>query len=251
MSIPKSIPKLIITIFIPTCCLLVAGCAHLAGSDPAGAQSPASHIADAYGVGNFDRIEAVRFTFHVAKQGKEIQRQWHWEPKTDTVTYRGKSPDGSWIEHTYVRSRMQAGQNDLNAQIDHWFVNDQYWLLFPLHLAWDKGIEILDEGMQPLPIAPGEALRLVVKYPAGVGYTPGDIYELYYGQDYLVKQWIYRKSASPQPTLVATWEKHAKAGPIVFALDHKGADGNFRQWFSDVAVKTVSDSTWQVPTELR
>jgi len=243
--------KLILTVFIPICCLLAVGCAQFRGSAHADARNLASKIAKAYGIEHFDKIEAIRFTFHVAKQGTEVSRQWQWEPKTDTVVYVGQAPDGSYVERTYVRSELKEGQLDIKYKIDQWFINDQYWLLFPLHLVWDKDIELADDGIQPLPIPPGEARRLVVKYPSGVGYTPGDIYELYYGQDDLIKQWIYRKGGSQQPTLVATWEKYAKAGPLVFALDHKGADGKFRQWFSDVAVRTVSGDNWQTPTELK
>ncbi len=46
------------------------------------------------------------------------------------------------------------------------FFNDQYWLLFPLHVAWDHSSTVTDEGMQKLPLGEGSGERIVVKYPS-------------------------------------------------------------------------------------
>jgi hypothetical protein len=43
---------------------------------------------------------------------------------------------------------------------------------------------------------------------------------------------------------VTTWEDHRKAGPLTLSLDHKSADGKFRVWFTDVAVRVAGKPDW-------
>jgi hypothetical protein len=212
--------------------------------------SPANQVAEAYGISGFNQIEAIRYTFNVQINAKRIQREWMFEPKTDRVSFKGLDPKGKPIAHTYLRGEMFEGNQSLNRKVDKWYINDHYWLFFPFHLKWDTDIELSYSVMEPLPIPPGQTNRIIVQYPATGGYTPGDIYELYYGPDYMIKQWIYRKGGSPQPSRITTWEKHAKVGPIILALDHRSPDGKFRLWFSDVAVKLVNSDRWLTPVDV-
>ena len=62
-------------------------------------------------------------------------------------------------------------------------MNDNYWLIFPFHVYWDTSATVTDEGMQKLPLGKGSADKVVVKYPSGGGYTPGDTWTLYVGTD--------------------------------------------------------------------
>jgi hypothetical protein len=44
----------------------------------------------------------------------------------------------------------------------------------------------------------------------------------------------------------ATWADHKKAGPLLFALDHRGTHNGdpLHLFFSNVAVKLVGSNTW-------
>jgi len=86
-----------------------------------------------------------------------------------------------------------------------------------------------------------------VKYPADGGYTPGDTWDLYVGNDNRVEQFVYHRGGPKKPSLVtATWEGYKKAGPLLISTDHNGtADGNtLRIFISDVAVKLTGSETW-------
>jgi hypothetical protein len=66
-----------------------------------------------------------------------------------------------------------------------------------------------------------------VKYSGDVGYTPGDIWDLYVGKDNRVEYFVYNRGGSKPPSRVfATWAGYKKAGPILFSTEHRGfADG--------------------------
>jgi hypothetical protein len=101
--------------------------------------------------------------------------------------------------------------------------------------------------MQPLPLSNGSAQLVAVKYPSDGGYTPGDTWDLYVGNDNRVEQMVYHRGGPKKPSLVkATWEGYKKAGPLLVSTEHRGtADGNaLRLSFSDVAVKVMGSDEW-------
>jgi hypothetical protein len=132
-------------------------------------------------------------------------------------------------------------------EIDPAFFNDQYWLLFPLHLSWDSSAEVQETGKAKLPLGKGSASRIVVKYPSEGGYTPGDTWEIFVGADNRIEEFVFHRGGSKKPTVVvASWGDCKKAGPLLVSLDHHGTgDGNpLRVFFSDVSVKLVGSNTW-------
>jgi hypothetical protein len=132
--------------------------------------------------------------------------------------------------------------------VDPGFVNDQYWLLFPLHVYWDSSSDVQDKGMQKLPLGKGSARLVGIKYPSEVGgYTPGDTWELYLGKDNRVQQMAYHRGGPVKPSLViVTWAGYKKAGPLLISTEHRGtADGKAAHiFFSNVAVKLAGSDTW-------
>ena len=54
---------------------------------------------------------------------------------------------------TYLRSQLSSQPANVKDDIDPGFQNDNYWLLFPLHVYWDTSATVTDEGMQKLPWA--------------------------------------------------------------------------------------------------
>jgi hypothetical protein len=232
---------------------LVLGMLVLTTSSWAQKTPPISEqIAKAYGLDSFGQIEQIRYTFN-AEGAIKLSRTWVWEPKADRVSYEGKDKAGKPVKATYLRSQLSSQDASVKDEIDPAFINDQYWLLFPLHLSWDSSAKVEDMGTQKLPRGKGSAKRVVVTYPSGVGYTPGDIWELFVGNDNRIQEWVYRKGGSAKPTVIASWQDYKKAGPLLVSLDHQCSpcgplttrDGKpARVFFSDVSVKLAGSNTW-------
>ncbi|HEX5834910.1 MAG TPA: hypothetical protein VFY34_13710 [Pyrinomonadaceae bacterium] len=204
-------------------------------------------IAKAHGLDSFDQIEAIRYTWNAEFPGTNISRAWIWEPKKNQVSYEGKDKDGKPVKATYVRSELDNQPANVKDEIDPSFVNDNYWLLFPLHAYWDKSPTVTDQGTKPLPIGNGSAELVSVKYPSEGGYTPGDTWDLYVDKDNRVQQMVYHRGGPRKPSLVTvTWDGYKKAGPLFISTDHNGtADGNqVRIFMTGVAVKLTGSDNW-------
>lgn len=226
---------------MPVVVLLILPVASGAQQLPPAAQQ----LAKNFGLDSFGQIEAIRYTWTL--EGANLSRTWEWMPKTDTVTYEAKDKDGKPTKVTYQRAQIDSQSDDIKNKIDPAFVNDQYWLLLPLHVAWD-GANVTDEGTQETPLAKTSADKIVVKYAAS-GYSPGDTWDIYVGADKRIAEMTYHRAvpAPGAPNLVmATWAGYKKAGPLLVSTEHPGvADGKaFRIFVSDVAVKVKGSKDW-------
>ena len=134
--------------------LLITGLAACAGGDKESrATTVRQRIGQSYGVQYFDQIEQVQYTFNVRKGDTHARRFWIWEPKRDRVTFDGmdyKDPI------TYYRSDLQTNPSNKLKSIDAWFINDNYWFLFPFHVAGDTQTTVEDVGRKKLPVGDGE-----------------------------------------------------------------------------------------------
>ena len=207
----------------------------------------AEQLAKSYGLDSFGQVEAIRYTWNAQFPGVNLSRTWVWEPKTGQVSYEGKDKDGKPVKATYIRSQLDSQPANIKNEVDPAFVNDNYWLLFPLHAYWDKSATVTNQGMKQLPIGNGSAELVAVKYPSDGGYTPGDTWDLYVGKDNRVEQFVYHRGGPKKPsTVTATWEAYKKAGPLLISTDHNGtADGNtVRIFITDVAVKVTGSQNW-------
>jgi hypothetical protein len=206
-------------------------------------------IAKTYGLDSFGKIEAIRYTWNGEITGLfKAAHKWEWEPKTGKISYEGKDKDGKPVTATYVQSQLNSAPADVKEQIAPSFVNDNYWLLFPLHAYWDTSATVTDQGMHKMPIGNGSATLVAVKYPKEAGgYTPGDTWELYVGKSNRVEQFAYHRGGPKPPSLViATWAGYKKVGPLLISTEHRGtADGKpLHIFLTDVSVKLVGSDTW-------
>ena len=228
--------------------VLVFGVLILAAASSAQTVPPiAEQIAKTYGLDSFGQIDAIRYTFNAQFPGVNLSRSWDWQPKTGQVSYEGKDKDGKPVKATYVRSQLDSQPANVKDDVDPGFVNDQYWLVFALHVYWDTSADVQDKGMQALPLGSGSAKLISVKYPSDGGYTPGDTWDLFVGKDNRVEQMAYHRGGPKKPSLViATWEGYKKAGPLLISTDHRGtADGQpLRIYFSNVSVKLKGSDAW-------
>lgn len=210
----------------------------------------AEQIAKTYGLDSWDQVTALRYTWNGQFSGVNVSRAWEWEPKTGKVSYEGKDKSGNPVKASFVLSEVSNAPANVKDEIEPAFVNDQYWLIFPLHVYWDSSATVTDEGTQKLPIGQGTAQKVVVKYPTEAGgFTPGDTWELYLGKDRRVQQFVYHRGGDKKPTLViATWGAYKKAGPLLISTDHRGsADGKpLRVFISNLAVKLTGSDNWVV-----
>ena len=233
-----------------TICLLAFAVLALAPNSFAQNRAPVlEQIAKTYGLDSFGKIEAIRYTWNGEITGLfKASHAWEWEPKTGKISYQGKDKDGKPVKVTYIQSQLNSQSDDVKNQIEPSFVNDNYWLLFPLHAYWDTSATVTDQGMQKLPIGTGSATLVSVKYPAEAGgYTPGDTWDLYVGKDNRVEQFVYHRGGPKPPQLVtATWTGYKKAGPLLFSTEHRGtADGKpLHIFLTGVAVKLTGSDKW-------
>jgi len=218
--------------------LLLSGCSNQNQNNKPAEQKEltvAEKIANVYGAKSFDKVNSIKFTFNVQKGEKQVHRSWYWEPKTGLVKFLLYGKEKPF---TYFRKQIAENPTDELKGIDAKFINDQYWLLFPIHLVLDKNVKVnLDKGLHKLPIGEGETKRAIVEYSGGEGYTPNDKYELYLDDNFKIVQWIYRRNNSPTPTRLTKWEKYKKVGLLYLSLNRPGKDKSFRVWFTDVEVK--------------
>lgn len=235
---------------ITTIGLLVCAVLVLAATSWAQERAPIlEKIAKTYGIDSWDQVQAIRYTWNGEIPGLfKLSHAWEWEPKTGKVSFEGTDKEGKPVKVTYDSSQLSSQPDQVKNEVEPAFVNDNYWLLFPFHAYWDKSATVTDQGMKKLPIGAGSATLVSVKYPAEAGgYTPGDTWDLYVGKDYRVQAMVYHRGGDKKPSVVtATWTGYKKAGPLLFATEHKGtADGKPLHIFhTNVAVKLVGSDKW-------
>jgi hypothetical protein len=230
--------------------LLFCGVLVLAQNSWAQARSPIlEKVAKTYGLDSWSQIEAIRYTWNGEIPGLfKVAHKWEWEPKTGKITYESTDKDGKPVKVAYDSSQLGGQSDQVKNEVEPSFVNDNYWLLFPLHAYWDTSATVSDKAAQKLPIGAGSATLVSVKYPAEAGgYTPGDTWDLYVGKDDRVQAMIYHRGGPKKPSLVtASWTGYKKAGPLLFSTEHRGtADGKpLHIFLSDVAVKVSGSDAW-------
>ncbi len=230
-----------IAIFLALAALLAAAAAG------AGTDELRTRIGQEYGLDHWDDVEELRYTFNVRAGEREVRRSWVWRVKRRTVTFRDDIAGGEAVTYSLddigetTKGETTKGETTADdlKKIDHRFINDQYWLLFALHVAWDTGAEVTAADGEPLPIGEGTATKVTVQYPEEGGYTPGDAYDIFVNADGRVVQWVFRQGGQPEPSLVTTWEDQREIGPLVIPTRFRSSDGSFELWFSGVQVITL------------
>ncbi|GGK26734.1 hypothetical protein GCM10007962_21260 [Yeosuana aromativorans] len=190
-------------------------------------QTLAEKITNANGIENWKNVSEIDFTFNVDRDTIHFERSWSWQPKTGDVTLiSGKD--------TISYKQMAVDSTSLNA--DKSLINDSFWLLAPFHLVWDKGTTISDLVKEEAPMSKTIMNKITLTYPNQGGYTPGDAYDFYFGDDYLVKEWIYRKGNSKEPSMITSWDNYQDFNGLKIAKEHKNSEGNFKLYFTNVKV---------------
>lgn len=190
---------------------------------------PATQIARAHGIENWKNVTEIRFTFNVDRDTSHFERSWIWNVKEQKVTR-------ITVQDTLSYFRNQV--SDSLKPVDSGFINDKFWLLFPYQLVWDAHAQIKMQDSVKAPISGKILKKLTVIYPQQGGYTPGDAYDAYFGEDYMLREWVYRKANQVEPSLATTWESYSDYNGLKLATTHRRGDGNFTLYFTGIEVKT-------------
>lgn len=190
-------------------------------------RTPAENIAYAHGIEHWKDVTELQFTFNVDRDTTHFERSWKWQPKTgnivkisgkDTVAYNRKSVDS------------------ISMDADKTFINDKYWLLAPFQLIWDTSATLSEATVAEAPISKDQLNKITITYPNEGGYTPGDAYDLFYDDDFIVKEWNYRKGNSEAPTMSTTWENYKNFSGLNIATMHQRGEGDWKMYFTDIKV---------------
>lgn len=183
-------------------------------------------VANAHGFKNWKNVNHIQFTFNVDRDTTHFERTWIWKPKINEVT-RISGNDSL----TFNRKAMDSIAYKANAG----FINDRYWLLAPFNLIWDKNnFKHTYTKNKMAPIAKKPMNKLTIVYGAEGGYTPGDAYDFYFENDYLIKEWVFRKANQATPSMTTTWENYVNHNGFKFAMEHKQPSKDFKLFFNNI-----------------
>nr|WP_299175560.1 hypothetical protein [uncultured Allomuricauda sp.] len=188
----------------------------------------AEKIAHAHGYDHWKSVKEFTFTFNVDRDSTHFERTWIWKPKTNKVTAISEND-------TLVYNRKSM--DSIAAKVNAGFINDRYWVLAPFNLVWDAknyAFEHVQEEKAPISQKPMQ--RLTIVYGNEGGYTPGDAYDFYFGDDYIIREWIFRESNQAEPSMTTTWEDYVEMGGLQLGRDHRKADGSFSLNFTNLKV---------------
>jgi len=182
--------------------------------------SIAQRIANAHGFNNWQDVSKIQFTFN-------NKRSWIWEPKTDAVTL---------LTEKDTLSYNRKSVDSLSLKADRGFINDKFWLLIPFQLVWDKSALISTQGVEKAPISGVSMNKITLTYPNEGGYTPGDAYDIYYGDDFIIQEWVFRKGNQTKPSLINTFENYKSYNGIWLASDHKRKNSEWNLTLSNISI---------------
>lgn len=186
-------------------------------------------IANAHGLQNWSAVEEIKFTFNVDRDTSHFERTWIWKPKTNDITAitSDETLEYNWADMDSVAYKTNAG-----------FINDKYWLLAPFQLKWDaKNITHEHTLLEEAPISKVAMQKLTIVYGSEGGYTPGDAYDFYFGDDFIIQEWVFRKANQKEPSMITTFEDYKHTKGLKIAQMHKMGEGNFKLYFTGVVVK--------------
>ncbi|SHH10495.1 hypothetical protein [Flagellimonas flava] len=186
-------------------------------------------VAHAHGYAHWKDVKEITFTFNVDRDTTHFERTWVWKPKPNEVTAIS-GPDTL----TYQRKSMDSIAQKTNGG----FINDRYWILAPFNLIWDADNFTHEYTLESKAPISGESMqKLTVVYGNEGGYTPGDAYDFYFKDDFVLREWVFRKANQSEPSMTTTWEDYVTLEGLVLAQDHKMAMPGFSLNFSNLSVK--------------
>ncbi|AWX45378.1 hypothetical protein HME9304_02392 [Flagellimonas maritima] len=186
-------------------------------------------IANAHGYENWKSVKKFTFTFNVDRDTTHFERTWVWKPKLNHVTAIFQNDT-----LTYDRKSMDSIAEKTNAG----FINDRYWILAPFNLVWDANNFTHEHFKnETSPISQEPMQKLTILYGKKGGYTPGDAYDFYFKDDFIIREWVFRKANQTEPSMTTTWEDYVDIKGLKLVREHKKAEGGFSLNFTNLNVQ--------------
>ena len=185
-------------------------------------------IANAHGYQNWGNVKAFEFTFGGKIEDSSSGRAWVWNPKTNDVKL---VRNGDITE--YNRNNMDS----IALKADRAFINDKFWALIPFQLIWDEGTTISEPTNEATPISKKQLNKITLTYSNDGGYTPGDAYDIYYDNEYIIREWSYRKGNADKPSLSNTFENYNDFNGIKIAQHHKKDESDWNLLVRNIKVE--------------
>lgn len=126
--------------------------------------------------------------------------------------------------------------DSIALKADRGFINDKFWALIPFQLIWDEGTTISEVEKSQSPIKKEKLNKITILYSNEGGYTPGDAYDIYFDDNYIIKEWSYREGNTTEPSLSNTFENYQEFNGIKIALEHKKAEGDWNLLLRNIKV---------------
>lgn len=198
--------------------------------------SPEQQLAEAHGLNDWDQVEALQFTFFVAKD-PPVARSWLWNVPEKTVT---RTVDGK--SHSI---QLDALSGDRDTQVHKQFINDSFWLLFPFSIVWSAPT-VTDHGQTEVEIDGQikQAQKLTALWPSNEGYTPGDAYDLFLDDDQTILAWTFRRSNAAEGKMFI-WKNPTALGPIQVYRDYH-PDGSATPFIEmrNLKIRLENEDSW-------
>ena len=177
--------------------------------------SPVFALCEASGLFELEKKSTLSFTFNVQLPDKIVSRNWMWDIKKKIVRL-----DGARVKPDDKR-----------------FVNDKYWLLFPLMAYYDREhTRVSINSKSQSPISNQACIEITIEYIDGGGYTPNDVYKLYSNDDMRILEWAYYKAGKEPPARVTQWTDYTDFNGIFLSMTRPSV-GEFKVWFTNVSIK--------------
>ena len=213
----RSLSSLISVLLLAVCTL------SLSAADSAPAERGAAlakRVASACGIDAWGDLQRLRFTWNHVPSNRSRSYDWNVATGSVTVTTAGDSVvipvDGPGADASEAATAAHKA-----------FINDSYWLMFPLRMAWDTDLSLEDRGVAAVPGIPalGECRHLAVTWPAEGGYTPGDRYVLYLGANDLPLAWSYYPGGADEPRITTTRAEREMVAGLSLPTSFVRSDG--------------------------
>ncbi|MGA0987331.1 MAG: hypothetical protein ACO3RO_03970 [Flavobacteriaceae bacterium] len=193
------------------------------------AQLRAQEVAKAHGIDAFDGLNQIAFTWGVTREGGNFERRWIWNTKENLVT---RIVQGDTV--TYNWKALDSVSNEINKG----FINDKYWLLAPLQLEWDKESYTVSLEENVASLGKQEMLdKLTITYGNEGGYTPGDAYDFYIDDTNTVREWVFRRGAVEEASIISICEDYLSLGGLLMAQRHQRAGQDGYLYLTDISIE--------------
>ena len=193
------------------------------------AQLRAQEVAKAHGIDAFDGLNQIAFTWGVTREGGNFERRWIWNTKENLVT---RIVQGDTV--TYNWKELDSVSNEINKG----FINDKYWLLAPLQLEWDKESYTVSLEENVASLGKQEILdKLTITYGNEGGYTPGDAYDFYIDDTNTVREWVFRRGAVEEASIISICEDYLSLGGLLMAQRHQRAGQDGYLYLTDISIE--------------